>query len=137
MELFDDCIKAKVAKSIHNCVAHPNSPNEVLSVLGQTMNEESIVDKLKGEEMLKVMQFFQEDEDSLKQHNLDIPTLKRLPFYKTFNGRFVSLEDYKTFYVLPESVPLDDLVPWMVKKEMHGSETVPSASFTVQVHWCH
>ena len=117
MELFDDCIKAKVAKSIHNYVAHPNSPNEVLSVLGQTMNEESIVDKLKGEEMLKVMQFFQEDEDSLKQHNLDIPTLKRLPFYKTFNGRFVSLEDYKTFYVLPESVPLDDFVPWMVKKK--------------------
>ena len=117
MELFDDCIKDKVAKIIHNYVAHPNSPSDVLSVLGQMMSKESIAGKLKEGEMLKLLQFFQEDEDTLNQHNLDIPTLRRLPFYKTFDGRFVSLEDYKTFYVLPESVPLDDLVPWMVKKK--------------------
>ena len=117
MELFDDHIRAKVAELMHNYVAHPNTPSDVLSVLGETMNKESIAGKLNKEEMLKLLQFFQEDEETLNQHNLDIPTLRRLPFYKTFDGRFVSLEGYKTLYVLPESVPLDDLVPWMVKKK--------------------
>ena len=116
-ELFNDSIKEAVASLVHDYVAHPNSPSDVLSVLGQKMDEENIAGKLNEEKMLRLLKFFQEDGDTLEQLTLNKPTLRRLPFYKTVDGRFVNLAEYSLLYILPEEVPRDGLEPWMIKKK--------------------
>ena len=74
-------------------LSYPNSSQDILKVLDHLMREDDISGYLSNDEMILLLQFFQHDTISLKQDRLLTSILKRLPFFKTFKGTFVSLEN--------------------------------------------
>ena len=109
------CCKSKATASalVRNYVAQPNQPQHVLRVLEHEMSVRSIAGELDEEAIFLLLQFFQEDGRTLKEHHLNVQALKRLPFYKNVYGRYMSLENSKTICVLPNGVPLDEIELWM------------------------
>ena len=77
------------------------------------MSEDDISGYLSSDEIILLLQFFQDDTISLKQDRLSTSILKRLPFFKTFKGTFVSLENAESVYVISEGLPTDECDVWM------------------------
>ena len=93
-------------------LSQPNSSEDILSVLDHVMKETDISGKLSGDDMISILQFLQEDVTSLKR-SLHLSTLKRLPFFKTFHGLFVNLENVSSIYVVPTGLPKKESDVWM------------------------
>ena len=94
-------------------LSYPNSPQDVLRVLDHLMKEGDISGCLSEDEMVSMLQFFQDDVASLKQDHAFIPIVKRLPFFKTFHGEFVRLDNVGLVNVIPEGLPIDESDVWM------------------------
>ena len=94
-------------------LSYPNSSQDILKVLDHLMSEDDISGYLSSDEMILLLQFFQDDTISLKQDRLSTSILKRLPFFKTFKGTFVSLENAESVYVISEGLPTDECDVWM------------------------
>ena len=60
-----------------------------------------------------MLQFFQDDLTTLKQDRTSTLIVKSLPFFKTFHGEFVSLENFKSVYEIPVGIPTDESNIWM------------------------
>ena len=94
-------------------LSYPNSSQDILEVLDHLMRTEDISGYLSDDEMISLLQFFQHDAASLKQDRSLTSILKRLPFFKTFMGTFVSLENAKSVYTIPKGLPTDECDVWM------------------------
>ena len=94
-------------------LSYPNSPQGVLRVLDHLMNESNISHCLSEDEILSMLQFFQEGVTSLKQDHKFASIVKRLPFFETFHGDFVHLSNIGSVNVIPEGLPTDESDVWM------------------------
>ena len=95
------------------CLSQPNSTQDILKVLDHLMKETDISGSLSENEMISILQFLQEDANSLKRDGVSSSTVKRLPFFKTFRGTFVPLENVPSIYVVPTGLPTDESDVWM------------------------
>ena len=93
-------------------LSQPNSSEDVLTVLDHLMKETDISGRLSEDDMISILQFLQEDVTSLKR-SLHSSTVKRLPFFKTFHGIFVTLENVSSIYVVPTGLPKKESDVWM------------------------
>ncbi|XP_074631582.1 sacsin-like [Acropora palmata] len=93
-------------------LSQPNCCKDVLRVLDHLMEQKSICGSLFEDEMIMVLQFLQEDVCSVKASWLS-SIIKRLPFFKTFHGTFVSLEHVPSIYVVPIGLPTEESEVWM------------------------
>lgn len=103
----------EVSPILKQHLSYPNSSQDILKVLDHLMKEANISGCLSEDEMLSLLQFFQDDVLSLKQDQISTFILKRLPFFKTFHGTFVSLENIGSVYVIPVGLPTDEFDVWM------------------------
>ena len=94
-------------------LSYPNSSQDILRVLDHLMNECDISGCLSEDEMVSVLQFLQEDVTSLKQDHKFTSVVKRLPFFKTFHGEFVRLDNVGSVNVIPKGLPVDESDVWM------------------------
>ena len=94
-------------------LSYPNSSQDTLRVLDHLMNEGDISGCLSEDEMVSMLQFFQDDVTSLKQDRAFVSIVKRLPFFKTFHGEFVRLDNFGSVNVIPEGLPTDESDVWM------------------------
>ena len=94
-------------------LSYPNSSQDILRVLDYLMNEGDISGCLSEDEMVSMLQFFQDDVTSLKQDHAFISIVRRLPFFKTFHGAFVRLDNVGSVNVIPEGLPTDESNIWM------------------------
>ncbi|XP_074631900.1 sacsin-like [Acropora palmata] len=94
-------------------LSQPNSCGDVLRVLDHRMKQKNISGILSEDEMVVILQFLQEDVCSVKTNPLLSSILKRLPFFKTFHGTFVSLENDPSIYVVPTGLPTEEYEVWM------------------------
>ena len=76
------------------------------------MEQKSISGSLSEDEMVMILQFLQENVCSVKASWLCL-IIKRLPFFKTFHGTFVSLENVPSIYVVPRGLPTEESEVWM------------------------
>ena len=76
------------------------------------MKETDISGRLSEDDMISILQFLQEDVTSLKR-SLHSSTVRRLPFFKTFHGIFVTLENVSSIYVVPTGLPKKESDVWM------------------------
>ena len=90
-----------------------NSSEDLLKVLDHLMKETNISGSLSEEEMISILQFLQDDVNSLKRNGVSSSIVKRLPFFKTFHGTFVSLENVQSIYVVPTGLPTEESDVWM------------------------
>ena len=95
------------------CLSQPNSCEDVLRVLDHLMEQNSICGSLSEDEMVVILQFIQEDVSSVKADFWLSSIIKRLPFFKTFHGTFVSLENVPSIYVVPTGLPTEESEVWM------------------------
>lgn len=102
-----------VSPILKRYLSYPNSPQDVLRVLDHLMNESNISDCLSEDEMLSMLQFFQDGVTSLKQDHKFASIVRRLPFFKTFHGEFVHLGNVGSVNVIPEGLPIDESDVWM------------------------
>ena len=93
-------------------LSQPNCCKDVLRVLDHLMEQKSICGSLSEDEMVMILQFLQEDVCSVKASWLS-SIIKRLPFFKTFHGTFVSLEHVPSIYVVPIGLPTEESEVWM------------------------
>ena len=91
----------KVSDILKSHVSYPNSPQDVLKVLDHLMKEDDISNILFDDEKICMLQLFQDDLTTLKQDRTSTCIVKRLPFFKTFHGAFVSLGNVKLVYEVP------------------------------------
>ena len=98
---------------IKKYLAHPNSAKDVLSALDFLMNETDISGILSEDEMLSILQFLQDDITSLQQHFRFTTIVRRLPFFKSFHGEFVSLDEVNSIFVVPLGLPTEESDVWM------------------------
>lgn len=94
-------------------LSQPNSSQDVLKVLDHLMKTKDLSGSLSENEVISILQFFQEDTDSLIRDPTSSSTLKRLPFFKTFHGNFVRLENVSSIYVVPIGLPTEESDIWM------------------------
>ena len=94
-------------------LSQPNSCEDVLRVLDHLMEQNSICGNLFEDEMVVILQFIQEDVCSVKADFWLSSVVKRLPFFKTFHGTFVSLENVPSIYVVPMGLPTEESEVWM------------------------
>ena len=94
-------------------LARPNSSEDILKVLDHLMKETDISGSLSREEMISILLFLQDDVNSLKRNGVSSSIVKRLPFFKTFHGTFVSLENVQSIYVVPTGLPTEESDVWM------------------------
>lgn len=89
-------------------LARPNSKLDLLAVLEHLMRERNISENLNDSEIMVLLSFLQEDVTTVYSHKT---TIRNLPFFKTLNGKNVSLSRYVSAYVLelPKCVPLKDI----------------------------
>ena len=111
-ELISNSDTQDVSPIFKQHLSQPNSSGDILSVLDHVMKETDISGKLSGDDMTSILQFLQEDVTSLKRR-LYLSTLKRLPFFKTFHGIFVTLENVSSIYVVPTGLPKKESDVWM------------------------
>ncbi|XP_068729165.1 sacsin-like [Montipora capricornis] len=109
--------KWDVSPILRSCLSYSNSSQDVLKVLDHLMKQESISGKLSEDEMISILQFLQEDVSSIKANVTSSSTMKRLPFFKTFRGNFVSLENVPSIYVVPTGLPNEESEVWMTGNE--------------------
>ena len=98
---------------LKRCLSQPNSCKDVLRVLDHLMEQNSICGSLCQDEMVVILQFIQEDVCSVKADSRLSSIVKRLPFFKTFHGTFVSLEKVPSIYVVPMGLPTEESEVWM------------------------
>ena len=98
---------------LKRCLSQPNSSQDVLRVLDHLVKQNSICDSLFQDEMVVILQFIQEDVCSVKADLWLTSIVKRLPFFKTFHGTFVSLENVPSIYVVPMGLPTEESEVWM------------------------
>ena len=94
-------------------LSYPNSSQDILKVLDHLMNEADISGCLFEDEMISILQFLQDDITSLKRDQTFASMVKRLPFFKTFHGTFVRLDNIGAVYVIPKGLPTDESDVWM------------------------
>ena len=94
-------------------LSQPNSCEDVLRVLDHLMEQKSICDSLSEDEMVVILQFLQEDVYSVKANPWLSSIIKRLPFFKTFHGTFVILQNVPSIYVVPTGLPTEESEVWM------------------------
>ena len=94
-------------------LSQPNSCEDVLRVLDHQMNEKNISGILSEDERVVILQFLQDDVCSVKAKPWLSSIIKRLPFFKTFHGTFVSLENDPSIYVVPKGLPTAESEVWM------------------------
>ena len=89
-------------------LAKPYSRQDVISVLHYLSKEDDFQCDLGQGEIVTLLRFLQEDVTTVYSNQ---SLLKKLPFYKTLNGRLVSLDTYAFSYVvgLPQCVSLEDI----------------------------
>jgi len=103
----------KVSPILKPRLSQPNSTEDVLKVLDHLMKEKNISGSLSEDEMTSILQYLQEDVNSLKRGGVSSSTVKRLPFFKTFHGAFVSLVNVPSIYVVPPGLPKEESDVWM------------------------
>ena len=101
-----------IPPAVKQRLSQPNSSEDVLRVLDHLMKETDISGRLSEDDMISILQFLQEDVNSLKR-SLHSSTVKRLPFFKTFHGIFVTLENVSSIYVVPTGLPKKESDVWM------------------------
>ncbi|XP_067026066.1 sacsin-like isoform X2 [Acropora muricata] len=94
-------------------LSQPNSRKDVLRVLDYQIKQKNIACILSEDEMVVVLQFLQEDVCSVKVNPRLASIIKRLPFFKTFHGTFVSLQNVSSIYVVPMGLPVEESDVWM------------------------
>ena len=94
-------------------LSQPHSSKDVLKVLDHLMTETDISNSLSENEMISILRFLQDDVHSLKKDVVSSSAVKRLPFFKTFHGAFVRLENVPSIYVIPEGLPTVEFDVWM------------------------
>jgi len=94
-------------------LSQPISTEDVLRVLDHLMKEKNISGSLSEDEMTAILQYLQEDVNSLKRDGVSSSTVKRLPFFKTFHGAFISLVNVPSIYVVPTGLPKEESDVWM------------------------
>ena len=102
-----------VSPILEQCLSQPNNVQDILKVLDHLMKETDISGNLSEDEMISILQFLQEDVSSLKWEGVSSSTVKRLPFFKTFHGTFVRLENVPSIYVVRRGLPTDESDVWM------------------------
>ena len=101
-----------IPPSVKQYLSQPNSSEDILRVLDHLMKETNISGRLTENDMISILQFLQEDVTSLKR-SPHLSTVKRLPFFKTFHGIFVALENVSSIYVIPTGLPKKESDVWM------------------------
>ena len=94
-------------------LSQPNSCEDVLRVLDHLMGQKSICGSLSEDEMVVILQFLQEDVYFVIANPLLSSIIKRLPFFKTSYGTFVSLQNVPSIYVVPTGLPTEESEVWM------------------------
>ncbi|XP_015762333.1 PREDICTED: sacsin-like [Acropora digitifera] len=94
-------------------LSQPNSCEDVLRVLDHQLKEKNISCILSEDEVVVILQFLQEEVDSVRGSPWLSSIIRRLPFFKTFHGRFVSLENVPSIYVIPTGLPTEESEVWM------------------------
>ena len=94
-------------------LSQPNSSKDVLKVLDHLMKETDISGSLSEDDMISILQFLQGDVNALKQDVVSSSILKRLPFFKTFHGIFIRLDNVPSIYVMPTGLPTEESDVWM------------------------
>ena len=102
----------EIPPAVKQRLSQPNSSEDVLRVLDHLMKETDISGRLSEDDMISILQFLQEDVNSLKR-SVHSSTVKRLPFFKTFHGIFVTLENVSSIYVVPTGLPKKESDVWM------------------------
>ena len=102
-----------VSDILKSRVSYPNSSQDILKVLDHLMKEGDISNFLSENDKIYMLQFFQDDLTTLKQDRTSTFIVKSLPFFKTFHGGFVSLENFKSVYEIPVGLPTDESNIWM------------------------
>ena len=101
-----------IPPAVKQYLSQPNSTEDILRVLDHLMKETNISGRLTENDMISILQFLQEDVTSLKRSR-HLSTVKRLPFFKTFHGIFVTLENVSSIYVIPTGLPKKESDVWM------------------------
>ena len=96
-------------------LSQPNSTEDILKVLDHLMKEKDISGSLSEDEMISILRYVQEDVNSLKRDVVSSSTVKRLPFFRTFHGAFVSLVNVPSIYVVPTGLPREESDVWMTR----------------------
>ena len=93
---------------VSSYLAKPYSRQDVISVLHYLSKEDNFHCDLSQREITTLLRFLQEDVTTVYSNQ---SLLKKLPLYKTLNGRLVSLDSYTFSYVvdLPQCVPLAEV----------------------------
>ena len=94
-------------------LSQPNSCGDVLTVLDYQMKQTNISNILSKDEVVVILQFLQEDVHSVKANPRLSSIIKRLPFFQTFHGTFVSLGNVPSIYVAPTGLPTEEFEVWM------------------------
>ncbi|XP_067026078.1 sacsin-like [Acropora muricata] len=94
-------------------LSQPNSCRDVLRVLDHQMKQTNISGILSEDEVVVILQFLQDDVHSVRGRPWLSSIIKRLPFFKTFHGTFVSLETVSSIYVVPAGLPTEESEVWM------------------------
>ena len=113
INLISDNGRWDVSDILKSHVSYINSSQDILKVLDHLMKEGNISNFLSENEKIYMLQFFQDDLTTLKQDRTSTFIVKNLPFFKTFNGEFVSLENFKSVYEIPVGLPTDESDIWM------------------------
>ncbi|KAJ7369514.1 hypothetical protein OS493_038433 [Desmophyllum pertusum] len=113
VELMSCDGKRDVSPVLKRYLSYPNSSQDLLKVLDHLMKEADISGCLSEDEMLSMLQFLQEDVTSLKRDRTFTSIVKRLPFFKTFHGTYISLENIGLVYVIPKGLPTEESDVWM------------------------
>ena len=113
VNLISDDGRWDVSDILKSRVSYPNSPQDVLKVLDHLMKDGDISNFLSENDKIYMLQFFQDDLTTLKQDQTSTFIVKSLPFFKTFRGEFVSLENFKSVYEIPVGIPTDESNIWM------------------------
>ena len=89
-------------------VAHPHNALDVLLVLTHMLKTKRLdLTKLHEEEIRGFLQFVQDNYQGPKEHK---QLVKGLPFYKAFNGQFVSLTGlHSSCAIIPSSIPTEQV----------------------------
>ena len=113
INLISDNGRWDVSDILKSRVSYPNSSQDILKVLDHLMKEGDISNFLSENDKIYMLQFFQDDLTTLKQDRTSTFIVKSLPFFKTFHGGFVSLENFKSVYEIPVGLPTDESNIWM------------------------
>ena len=102
-----------VSAVLKRYLAYPNSSKDILNVLAFLMKETNLSGILSENEMLSILQFLQEDLQCFRKDHVCTSTIRRLPFFKSFHGEFVSLDKFASIFVIPEGLPTEESDVWM------------------------